>query len=91
MISVIGTILAPSGISYIDPLINVYFLSYNPVSDIFAIPQILDDVSYSDSISPIDQLDIVSITDRNANRDQITSIVLMVLENTYPNCTFEII
>lgn len=91
MISVIGTILAPSGISYIDPLINVYFLSYNPQTDIFAVPQILDTATDPDSITPIDQLNIVSIADRNANRDQITSIVLMVLENTYSNCKFQII
>ena len=91
MISVIGTIIAPNGVSYIDPLINIYFLSYNPILPILAIPQIVDVNVYPESISPIDQLDLISIDDVNANRNQITNIVLMTLKNTYTNCEFSII
>lgn len=90
MIFCIGE-LTVNGIGYIDPIINVYFLSYNQKSGIYSIPQIIDSNLYPDIISPIDELLPILIDapgSNSLNREQITEIVCNFLINQYPECNF---
>lgn len=95
MIHCIGTLISPIGTLFVDPIINVYYLSYNPVSGIIAFPQIIDTDLYPDVISIIENLNGVNILEgqstNGVDRVEITNIVLMALENEYPTCQFFII
>lgn len=86
MIELIQTtgVLSVYGNNYIDPLINVYYVSYNSNIHIFAFPQLVDV-----DLAPYEQL-FMAIVDNGAtiNRTDITNSMIMLLENTYPNCTF---
>jgi hypothetical protein len=88
MIQCIGTIQTDNG-TYIDPMINVYFLSYSEKFGVMAIPQIVD----MDG-GPIDQLDAMKIDPPSAtttNRIEITNLTIMFLSNLYPNNQFLVI
>lgn len=88
MIYCTGTITTDQGV-YIDPIINIYYLSYNETQGIFVYPQIVDPADNC----PIDQLSGFVISNPDAEtigRDGITGVALMVLSNDYPNCNFSL-
>lgn len=76
------------GVEFTDPYIDVYYLSYNGVAPIYAFPQI---VTLQQNV--LAQLFMVEIaTDpMMTNRELILNIIIGVLQNTYPLCTFTII
>lgn len=85
MIYCIGTLTALSGLEYTDPVINVYYLSYNADSGVITIPQIL----VNDSI--VDQLTAFNIPAPGGNladREQITELLCSFLNNEYTECEF---
>lgn len=86
-----GTIITPLGTVYTDPIINTYFLSYNEESGIFAFPQIVDSNLYPETISIVEQIEQILIPAPECNamdREEITEIALMMLQNQFPNCKF---
>lgn len=85
MIYCIGTLTAPSELVYTDPVINVYYLSYNAESGIIAIPQIIQDDSITDQLLACN---IPAPGGNIADREQITEILCTFLNNEYPECDF---
>lgn len=86
-----GTLETQLGNVYIDPVINVYYLSYNAESGTYAFPQIVDTNLLPDVISIIEQIEQILIPAPGSNvidRKQITEIVCVFLQNQYPNCQF---
>jgi len=80
MIKCTGTIETPQGV-YINPDINIYYLSYSKSFGVLAFPQILVEAS------PVDQLTPVIIngnTSNQINRIDIENAVLIFLQNDYP-------
>jgi len=80
MIKCTGTIETPQGV-YINPDINIYYLSYSKPFGVLAFPQILVEAS------PVDQLTPVIIngpTSNQINRVDIENAVLIFLQNDYP-------
>lgn len=76
------------GVDFIDPYIDIYYLSYNGVAPIYAFPQI---VTLQQNV--LAQLFMVSIDadPMQTNRELILNIIIGVLENTYPLCKFTIV
>jgi hypothetical protein len=73
-----------NGLQYMDPLINVYYLSYNSVYPIYAFPQIIDNTG-----SILDQLFWAEIDNGpTIGRADVENAVIMLLQQAYPNCTF---
>jgi hypothetical protein len=73
-----------NGLNYLDPLINVYYLSYNSVGPILAFPQVVNN-----EMQVLDQLFMAIIGNSSTvNRNDITNSILMLLESEYSGCTF---
>lgn len=83
LIQCYGTIEG-DGIQYMDPLINVYYLSYNSENPIYAFPQIIDNTG-----SILEQLFQCDIENGpTIGRFDVENAVIMLLEQAYPTCTF---
>ena len=83
LIQCTGTINC-DGLNYLDPLINVYYLSYNSSTPIYAFPQIVDA-----NLSVQCQLFMGEVgPGSNLTRIDVENAIIMLLESTYTNCTF---
>lgn len=73
-----------NGFNYMDPLINVYYLSYNSTGAILAFPQLVNN-----ELQVFDQLFMALIDNGpTINRNDITNSIIMLLEQEYSGCTF---
>jgi hypothetical protein len=73
-----------NGLNYLDPLINVYYLSYNSVGPILAFPQLVNN-----ELQVFDQLFMALIDNGpTVSRYDVTNSILMLLEQEYTQCTF---
>lgn len=81
-------IINSDGVDFIDPFIDVYYLSYNGVAPIYAFPQI---VTLQQNV--LAQLFMISIDadPMITNREFILEVTIGVLKNTYPFCKFTIV
>jgi len=73
-----------NGLQYLDPIINVYYLSYSSEYPIYAFPQVIDNEG-----NIIDQLFMASVDNGpTIGRYDIENAIIMLLQLTYPGCTF---